>query len=93
MATVHGDPSRAVPLGDCPFQLPTLKQQTPFNMADVTLDEVRSVVDKAWAESAPGPSGTTYKIYKNCPKLLKRLIKAFTYTLEEEPGTLALGSC
>ena len=30
---------------------------------------------KARAKSAPGPSGLSYKIYKKCPKLLKRLWK------------------
>ncbi len=46
-----------------------------FNMAELQLKEVREVVGKARASSAPGPSGTSYKVYKNCPKLLLRLWK------------------
>ena len=75
MAAAHGKHSRDITLGDCPFQLPTLKTHTHVNMADFTPDEVRAVVEKAQAGSATGPSGTTYKIYKNCPQLLKKLLK------------------
>lgn len=59
VAAAHGDPNRDIPLGECPSQLPTLRPHTPFNMADFTLDEVRTVVEKARAGAAPGPSGTT----------------------------------
>jgi hypothetical protein len=64
-------------------------------MADFTMDEVRAVVTKARAGSAPGPSGTTYKIYKCCPLLLKRLSKLLRTLWKKklEPGlwTLAEG--
>ncbi|KAJ3614742.1 hypothetical protein NHX12_018312 [Muraenolepis orangiensis] len=39
-------------------------------MSELQLKEVREVVHKARASSAPGPSGTSYKVYKYCPKLL-----------------------
>ncbi|KAJ3614965.1 hypothetical protein NHX12_018534 [Muraenolepis orangiensis] len=42
-------------------------------MSELQLKEVREVVRKARASSAPGPSGTSYKMYKYCPKLLLRL--------------------
>ncbi|KAJ3585686.1 hypothetical protein NHX12_014405 [Muraenolepis orangiensis] len=42
-------------------------------MSELQLKEVREVVCKARASSAPGPSGTSYKVYKYCPKLLLRL--------------------
>ncbi|KAJ3585391.1 hypothetical protein NHX12_014110, partial [Muraenolepis orangiensis] len=42
-------------------------------MSELQLKEVREVVRKARASSAPGPSGTSYKVYKYCPKLLLRL--------------------
>lgn len=35
------------------------------------LKEVREGVHKARSDSALGPSGTSYKVYKNCPKLLQ----------------------
>ncbi|XP_052402932.1 uncharacterized protein LOC127949523 [Carassius gibelio] len=44
-------------------------------MSELQLKEVREVVRKARASSAPGPSGTSYKVYNNCPKLLLRLWK------------------
>ena len=78
-------------MGECPFQLPTLSSHTPFNMADFTMDEVRAVVTKTRAASAPRPSGTTYKIYKCCP--LEEALKALMNTVEEEAGTRALDSC
>lgn len=75
VSEAHGNPNREVPLGDCPFQVPLQEPHTPFDMSDFTLDKVKAVVRKAWAGSTPGPSGTTYKIYKNCPRLLKKLAK------------------
>ncbi|KAJ3601179.1 hypothetical protein NHX12_032152, partial [Muraenolepis orangiensis] len=42
-------------------------------MSELQLKEVREAVRKARASSAPGPSGTSYKVYKYCPKLLLRL--------------------
>lgn len=95
VAAAHGDSSRCIPLGECPFQLPSPTPATPFNMADFTMDEVRAVVTKARAASAPGPSGTTYKIYKCCPLLLKRLSKLlrtlWKKKLEPSLWTLAEG--
>lgn len=35
--------------------------------------EVQEVVKHARSSSAPGPSGIPYKVYKKCPKLLRRL--------------------
>ncbi len=95
VAAAHRDSSRCIPLGECSFQLPIRTPHTPFNMADFTMDEVRAVVKKAQAGSAPGPSGTTYKIYKCCPLLLKRLSKLLQTLWKKklEPGlwTLAEG--
>lgn len=39
------------------------------------MKEVQEVVRKARSSSAPGPSGIPYKVYKNCPLLLRRLWK------------------
>lgn len=44
-------------------------------MTELQLKEVREIVHKARASSASGPSGTSYEVYKNCPKLLLRLWK------------------
>ena len=53
LAAAHGDSSQDIPLGERPFQLPTLSPHTPFNMADFTMDEVRAAVTKAQVASAP----------------------------------------
>lgn len=71
----HSDLGSELPLNDCPFQVPKESPSIPFNMSDFTLKEVKTVVNRARAGSAPGPSGTMYKIYKNCPLLLARLAK------------------
>lgn len=46
-----------------------------FNINEPTWKEVQEVVSAARANSAPGLSGVTYKVYKRCPKLLKLLWK------------------
>ncbi|KAK7906627.1 hypothetical protein WMY93_015239 [Mugilogobius chulae] len=45
------------------------------NTNEPTWKEVQGVVKKARAASAPGPSGIPYRVYKKCPKLLRRLWK------------------
>ena len=46
-----------------------------FNNKPPTLDEVKNVVKKARAKSAPGPNGIPYLLYKKCPKVLEWLHK------------------
>ncbi len=53
VAAAHGDSSRCIPLGECPFQLPILSPHTPFNMANFTMDEVRAVVKKSTSGISP----------------------------------------
>ncbi|KAK0131594.1 hypothetical protein N1851_033696 [Merluccius polli] len=48
-----------------------------FHLREPLLKEVQGVVRKARSRSAPGPSGTSYKVYKHCPKLLHRLWRTF----------------
>ena len=48
------------------------------------LKEVQEVVRKARSRSAPGPSGTSYKVYKYCPKLLHWLWRILKSSGEEE---------
>ena len=42
----------------------------PFNDKQPTLEEIKKVVKKARAKSAPGPNGIPYLLYKRCPKVL-----------------------
>eukprot|EP00064_Thunnus_orientalis_P008291 superscaffoldBa00000977_g8314 len=50
-------------------------RQVQFDISELQLMEAREVVCKARASSAPGPSSTSYKLYKNYPKLLLPLWK------------------
>lgn len=65
----HDDLFRNIPLVEYPYQLPRIKPHIQFNIAGFTMDKVRPVVKKAQAGFTPGPSGTSYKIYKNYPQL------------------------
>ena len=46
-----------------------------FDLSEIKLGEVQDVVKKARSASTPGPSGVSYRVYKNCPKLVRRLWK------------------
>ena len=56
----------------------------PFKLSDITLEEVTEVVKSARSKSAPGFSGTSYKVYKKCPKLLKLLWKILRVIWKKE---------
>ena len=71
----YSDPAREQELGECNTLIEPPEPDVQFDMSELQLAEVREVVRKARASSAPGPSGTSYKVYKNCPKLLLRLCK------------------
>ena len=47
--------------------------ELPFDMSNISKSEFNSVVRKGRSSSAPGPTATTYKVYKNCPLLSARL--------------------
>jgi len=66
---VHSDPDRDTPLGDCPRLDPEAHPTSPLGCKEPTFFEVKEVVRKARAGSAPGPN----KVYKMCPLLLRRL--------------------
>ena len=58
------------PLRDLP------KPQDPtvmFDNSGIKLKEVQDFVHKARAGSAPGLNGISYKLYKNCPHVLRKL--------------------
>ncbi|KAK0134731.1 Retrovirus-related Pol polyprotein from type-2 retrotransposable element R2DM [Merluccius polli] len=75
---LHGtfsDPSRHQELGQCKVVILPPEPAEAFDLREPLLKEVQEVVRKARSRSAPGPSGTPYKVYKHCPKLLHRLWK------------------
>ena len=69
------DPAREQELGECNILIDLPEPEVQFDMSELQLKEVREVVRKARSSSAPGPSGNSYKVYKNCPKFLLGLWK------------------
>ena len=69
----HSDELREEPLAQIPIDLVIPPPTYPFDLSELKMEEIRKVVKKARSASAPGPSGIPYKIYKNCPKLMRRL--------------------
>ena len=70
---VHSDPRREEPLGECSRILQAKDPDFALDMKEPTWKEITEVVRKARSSSAPGPSGIPYRVYKKCPKLLRRL--------------------
>lgn len=73
LRNTYSDPSRQDELGQCDILVDPPPPNKDFDTREPLLKEVQEVVKKARASSAPGPSGVPYKVYKNCPLLLKRL--------------------
>lgn len=70
----YSQPSNATPL-NIPGLVKPGRPTTPFKDNPPTLEEMRKVVTKARAKSAPGPNGIPYLLYKKCPKVLAWLHK------------------
>ncbi len=51
------------------------KPGEPFDMSPPRLKEVYSVIKKARSASAPGANGVSFKVFKNCPQLVRKLWK------------------
>lgn len=66
---IYSDPTRDQDQNQGECEEPT--QQ--LDLREPLLKEIQHVVKKARSSSAPGPSGTSYKVYKHCPRLLLRL--------------------
>lgn len=62
-------------MGQCNTLVDPPPPTKEFDSREPLLKEVQEVVRKARSSSAPGPSGIPYKVYKNCPLLLRRLWK------------------
>ena len=73
LKSVHSDPERAAPLGECNRIEAEPVPTTPFDTSEPKLSEVNEAVKKGRNCSAPGPNGIPYKVYKMCPKLTRRL--------------------
>ncbi|KAJ8333522.1 hypothetical protein SKAU_G00415300 [Synaphobranchus kaupii] len=78
--TTYSDPERQQELGHCNILIEPPPPVKEFDSREPLLKEVQDVVKRARSSSAPGPSGVPYKVYKNCPLLLKRLWKILKVT-------------
>lgn len=72
---VHSDEKRDEELSEQPKLIQVCEPEHIFDESEPTAKEVRDVIQKARAASAPGPNGIPYKVYKNCPRLTRRLWK------------------
>ena len=75
LKAVHCDERKGEDLGECEKLLRPDPPKSPFDEGMVKLQEVKDIIKKARAASAPGPNGVSYKVYKNCLRLTKRLWK------------------
>lgn len=73
--TQTSDGLRECPLGS-PEHVPRPPEpSTQFDTTPPKWLEVKQVVERARAASAAGPNGVPYRVYKNCPMVLKLLWK------------------
>lgn len=70
---LYSDPARSEQLGSPGYMPQPAEPTTEFDASPPKLSEVRQVVLKARSSSAPRPNGIPYKLYKNCPTVLKLL--------------------
>ena len=69
----YSDRRRDEELEACPDLLQPEEPTTAFDESEPKLKEVEEIIKKARAASAPGPNGITYRVYKSCPRLARRL--------------------
>ena len=88
LSASHNDPEGDEPLEECPIHVPAPAPTEQFDNSDLKFAEVKCVVKHARSASAPGSSGITYAVYKNCPRLLRRLWKLLqsVWRTKDTPG-------
>ncbi|XP_052256427.1 uncharacterized protein LOC127861786 [Dreissena polymorpha] len=81
---MYSDSDRHKELGECDKLLTPDDPEHDFDCAEPRLQEVKDIVRKARASSAPGPNRVPYRVYKNCPKILIRLWKLIKVVWRKE---------
>ena len=71
----YSDLDRETPLSECAGLVWPAAPGEEFNNNPPNLDEIRTVVQKARAKSAPGSNGMPNLLYKRCPNVLRQLHK------------------
>ena len=75
---IHSDERRERKLEECDKLVPPEEPKKQFDESELKFKEVHDVLNKTRATSAPGAHGIQYRVYKNCPKLTRRLWKLFS---------------
>lgn len=71
----YSDAEREEDLGECRDLIKPPEPVQELNTKVPSWKEIQTVVKAARNNSAPGPNGVPYLVYKRCPKLLHRLWK------------------
>ena len=69
----YSDPLKNIPLDEINNIPQPSEPGINFDLSKFRLHEIRDFVRKARSKSAPGMNGISYKLYKNCPNVLKQL--------------------
>ncbi len=88
ICTQYSDPVRNKHL-DSPGYVPRPSEPSVlFDASPPKFSEIRQVIQRARSASAPGPNGIPYKLYKNCPGVLKLLwiLMRITWTKQTIPS-------
>ena len=75
LKSTYSDPDRDEELPNTEELEVPAEPVTPFDEGDIKWAEVQGIIKKARAKSAPGANGIPYAVYKQCPRLLRRLWK------------------
>ena len=73
----HSDPNRNDDLEENDTVMRPSDPSTPFDDSLLKFKEFQVALKKARVASSPGPNGIPYRVYKNCPKLQRRLFHMF----------------
>ena len=73
----HSDEQRDEEIGPYPWALDVEPPEKLMELKEPTWREVTEVVRKAKSGSAPGPNGIPCKVYKKCPKVLRKVWQLF----------------
>ena len=73
LSETHSDENQWEDLGHCDRIEKVPEPVIPMDTKEPTWKEIVDIVKKSRSASAPGQNGIPYKVYKNCPRILKHL--------------------
>ncbi|XP_069125599.1 uncharacterized protein [Argopecten irradians] len=72
---MHGDEQQGSSLGPCERIDEVPEPGIPLDSKEPSWKKVQEIVKKARSGSATGPNRIPYTVFKNCPKILRHLLK------------------